>query len=131
MSGRNEKMKRLIAERDRIKVQIEALQNQLKGLDIAIGLMNGDETSVSVASTSRPRARNVKETVLTLVENAGEEGITVNGVLDAAKNNGTHLERGTVSSLLSRMRRENVLDMADGKYFVPRPKSSTLLSTAH
>ena len=131
MSGRNEKMKRLIAERDRLRAQIEALQNQLKGLELAIGLMNGEEAAVATPTAVRSRARNVKETVLTLVENAGEEGITVNGVLDAAKNNGIHLERGTVSSLLSRMRRENVLDMSDGKYFVPGPKPPQLQSTAH
>lgn len=131
MSGRTDKMKRVIAERDRLKAQIEALQNQLKGLEMAITAMNGDEKTQADTAVSRPRAKNVKETVLTLVQNAGADGITVNGVLDAAKDSGVYLERGTVSSLLSRMKRESVLDMNDGRYFIPPAKHAGVQSTAH
>ena len=131
MSGRTDKMKKLLAERDRLKAQIEALTNELKGLDRAIAVMNGDDGKEATVPAPRNRARNVKETVLTLVQKAGPTGINVNGVMDAAKEIGHHLERGTVSSLLSRMKRENVLEMSDGKYFVPPPKQTGVASATH
>ncbi len=131
MSGRTEKMKRLIAERDRLKAHIEALQNQLKGLETAIAVMTGEDKAETTSSPVRPRARNVKETVLLLVQNAGGSGISVNDLLEVAKSTGVHLERGTVSSLLSRMKRENVLDMEDGKYFVSASKPEVLTTATH
>src|SRR5262249_262638 len=112
-------MEKLIAERERLRKQIEALQNELKGLERAIAVLGADAVGqYGDASAIRERGRKVKGTILSLVENAGPTGINVNGVLDAAKAKGVRLERGTVSSLLSRLKRESILGMTAGKYFV-------------
>jgi len=131
MSGRTEKMKKLIAERERLKAQIEALQNQLKGLDTAISLLNGDDKGETTNAPPRARARNVKDIVLLIVQDAGSKGISVNDLLERAQKNGVHLERGTVSSLLSRMKRESVLDMEDGRYFVPTARQELFTPATH
>lgn len=113
-------MEKLVEERVRLQKQIEALQNELKGLDRAISLLGGgDETTGEGSARPRERGRNVKETVLTLVQQAGSKGVNVSEVLDNAQASGIRLERGSVSSLLSRLKREGVLEMDDGRYFVP------------
>src|ERR1700730_8612463 len=127
MARRGEQMKRLQDERDRLvaqmealRSQMEALRNQVIGIDRAIAVLDGTEFK---APDYRPRdrTRNVKDTVLGLLASAGQPGLTVNQVLDGARNKGVQLDRGTVSSLLSRLKRENFLDMKDGHYFVRPP----------
>jgi len=131
MAGKAENMKRLTAERERLKREIEALQNQLKGIEKAIALVSSEGTKEDERASPRQRGKNVKETVLSLVQNAGPNGINVNGVLDAARELGIHLERGSVSSLLSRMKRESVLDMTDGRYFIPPHKPGGIQPMSH
>jgi hypothetical protein len=120
VSRKTEQMKKLIEERERLVKQIEALHGELRGMDRAISVMKGEAASPQEAER-KPRTRNVKETVLSLVQKAGHEGLNVNELLIAAQRENIHLERGTVSSLLSRFKRENVLDMRDGRYFLSSP----------
>lgn len=127
MARRVDQMKRLQEERDRLvarievlRSQMEALQNQVVGFDRAIAALEGTEFKAP-DDPHRNRARNVKDTVLGLLANAGQPGLSVNQVIDGARNKGVRLDRGTVSSLLSRLKRENILDMTDGQYFVRPP----------
>jgi hypothetical protein len=113
-------MKKLIEERERLVKQIEALHGELRGMDRAIAVMKGEAASPQEAER-KPRTKNVKDTVLSFVEKAGQEGLNVNELLLAAQRVNIHLERGTVSSLLSRFKRDNILDMRDGRYFLQRP----------
>lgn len=127
MARRVEQMKRLQDERDRLvtqmealRSQMEALRNQVIGIDRAIAVLDGTEFKAP-DDHRRERTRNVKDTVLGLLASAGQPGLSVNQVLDGARNKGVRLDRGTVSSLLSRLKRENILDMKDGQYFVRPP----------
>lgn len=113
-------MKRLREERERLLAQIEALKNQVVGLERAISVMEGNEYR-PVQDTPRNRSRNVKDTVLGLLAEAGRNGLSVNQVIDFARAKGVDLDRGTVSSLLSRLKRESTLDMKDGQYFIRPP----------
>lgn len=124
MSGKKVEMQKLRQERERLVRQIEALQNELKGLDRAIALLDGQDPSAIPT-----KARNVKDTVLGLIAAAGPKGLTVNQVLEDAKSKNVLLDRGTVSSLLSRLKRENTLDMTDGCYFV-RPRTPPVEAAA-
>jgi len=113
-------MKRLQEERERLLAQMEALRNQIVGIDRAISVMEGTEFN-HPEERQRARGHNVKNTVLGLVSAAGVSGLSVIQVLDGAKVKGIVLDRGTVSSLLSRLKRENTLDMKDGRYFIRAP----------
>lgn len=113
-------MKRLLEERHRLLTQVEALRNQILGIDRAIAVLEGTEYRAP-EERQRERARNVKDTVIGLLASAGAGGLSVNQVLESAKAKGIELDRGTVSSLLSRLKRENVLDMKEGQYFVRPP----------
>ena len=124
-------MKRLLGERERLRLQIEALQNQLLGIERAIALMDGSAGETGVSSNGRERARNVKDTVLGLLAQAGEAGLTVTKCVEMAQKQGSHLERGTVSSLLSRLKREEILDLKDGSYSLRKPVPRDASQTTH
>lgn len=120
MAGRNMNVKRLTEERASLLKQIENLQSELKGLDRAIRLMSGDSGgSEATGSVKGSRGKNVKETILTLVTAASPTGQSVSDLMDEARMKGIKLERASVSSLLSRLKKEGVLHMEGGKYFVP------------
>ena len=122
MAGKLENMKALQEKREALVAEVLALTNQIKGLDVAIAIYSGQsQDSAATLKTKPPRGKNVKETVLSLVENSGTNGINAVGVVETAKNMSIHLERASVSSLLSRLKKERVLDMTDGRYFVPKP----------
>lgn len=121
MTGKQEKMRDFKAKREKLVAEIAALQNQLKAWDEAIAMLEGTAQTAQEVLAVKPRGKNVKETVLSLVQSAGPAGINAIGVLEKAKVMGIHLDRGSVSSLLSRLKREQVLSMHEEgfKYFVP------------
>lgn len=102
---------KLRAERARLLRQAEALQNELRGLDRAITLIEAE------SGEPKARPRNVKDLVHRIVEDAGLIGMTVDEVLETAKNQGIHLERGTVASNLSRGKTAGIYEARDGRYF--------------
>jgi len=126
MTRKDKEMReRLEAERDRLRREIEALQNQLLGVERSIALISGEGVTPE-ATNVRQRSRNVKDTALSLLAEAGDEGLTVVQLLDIAKSKGRHLDRGSVSSLLSRLKREHVLDMMEGVYRIKKPSADVV-----
>ena len=126
MARMKAEVQKLEAEKARLKGEIEALERradrlrgEMIGIERAIALVGGSPSPGAEDPVKRERARNVKETVLTAVQAAGPQGINVNQLLERTEREGVHLERGTVSSLLSRFKREGILAMTDGRYFVP------------
>lgn len=112
-------LQKLEAERARLNRQIEALQNEVRGLDRAIALCSSDTAVV------KERPRNVKATVLKIVEDAGNVGMNVDEVVTAARNVGTHLEKATVASNLSRLKADGVFEVREGRYvFRARPSEA-------
>lgn len=110
-------MQKLREERDRLLREIEALRNQLIATERALAIVEGTDFR-QPETRPRERARNVKDTVLGVLAEAGERGLSVNQILDIARSRGVDLDRGSVSSLVSRLKRESTLDMRDGQYFV-------------
>lgn len=102
--------------------EIEALRNKLKGVDAAIAAVGGQP---QVAATRRNR--NVKQTVMDLIVDAGQKGITAIEVVERAAIVGRQLDRPSVSSLLSRLKREGVLSFNGERYF---PASSRDIESA-
>ena len=114
-------LSQLDEEIETLTKQIEALHNQRLALQRLRAKVTGEDTGAD--QITKTRSRNVKDTVLGLLASAGEGGLTVNEVLTAAEKRGIHLERGSVSSLLSRLKREQVLDLKDGSYRVKNPSA--------
>jgi hypothetical protein len=99
-----------ISQRER---ELEALRNRLKGYDAAMATVTG--TSVPPGPRRRTR-RNVKGTVMDMIVEAGTAGVTAHEIVDKAAAGGRLLDRPSVSSLLSRLKREGVLSFDGERY---------------
>lgn len=112
-------MQKLLEERQRLLTELEALKERIKGLDIAISILNGESAE---DRTEAPRVRrrrgNQKGIVLDILRNAGSSGLGAQDVVDRGKDQGIDLDRASVSSLLSRLKRDGVCayNRATGRY---------------
>jgi CRP-like cAMP-binding protein len=123
MASSKAQMNRLLEQRARLAAEIDALRNKLEGLDMAIQLLSSDDDTTSSEAVhndvSRPSRRaNVKGITLQLLEESGSEGLSSNDVVERAQNRGHSLDRGSVSSLLSRLKKEGTLIYDGTKYYL-------------
>ena len=93
-----------------IQAQIERLKAQE---ELLLELL-GENKNVK-----RPRA-NVKQTVLDLLERVGTAGLNASVAVEMAKQDGTRLERGSVSSILSRLKSDGVVHYDNTVYRLPK-----------
>lgn len=117
MLGKREQMQKLMELKDRIGATIvqhqraiEALQNQLVGVDAAMKALGAED-----GMPPTPR-RNVKRTVLDVVQEAGKVGVTASEVISRAAVKGRALNAGSVASLLSRLKNDGVLTFDGERY---------------
>jgi len=96
---------------------IEALQHQLIGVDAAMKALGADAGAIPA-----PR-RNVKRTVLEVVQEAGKSGVTASEVISRAAAKGRALNAGSVASLLSRFKQDNVLTFDGERYYPAAPQA--------
>ena len=108
MARKNKGMKQLEELRDQIDRQIEELKNKREGVEMSIRTLSGGGTE-KPARTRAPRS-NVKTAVLDLLEQVKANGLNAAMVVEMAlEQRGEHLERGSVSSLLSRLKNEGTV----------------------
>lgn len=98
MKALTERLDLILREIDKLKAQESLIRDMIREA-------NG-EPKVKLRA---PRS-NVKQAVLDLLEKVGTEGLNATMAVDMAANAGVTLERGTVSSLLSRLKNEGVVD---------------------
>jgi hypothetical protein len=126
MARNRENMQKLTELRDRLaadigrhQAAIEALRNQLLGIEQAIKTLGGD--AVGAGSSRRT---NVKRTVMEIIHDAGTMGVTAVEVVGRAQVLGRSLDRASVSSLLSRLKREGTLTFNGERYFEAPPRQA-------
>ena len=107
------KMKqRLLDYRESLIRQRDALDNQIKGVERAIALMDNEFIP------DKPEKSSIKTIVLDLLEEVGTTGLNAVTALEMADSRGQRLERGSVSSLLSRLKGDGIVDYdSDGKVY--------------
>lgn len=93
----------------RITRERDALTNKLEGLRSALALITGETETVSSAPKARQRRGNLKSMVLDIVTAQAERGVTVLECVALGKERGETLDRGSVSSLLSKLKAIDVL----------------------
>ncbi len=89
---------------------------------MAISVVNDEpaQTEMATVETRKQRAPQ-KDTVLRLLTETGERGANSVDIVDLAKAQGINLDRNSVSSLLSRFKRDGVIEHDGKKYRIPRP----------
>lgn len=121
-----QELKRLEAEREALERQRLALENQIWGLRRAIELIGGAVSASEAAGRTpgggitqprQPRQRRpIRDLVLDIIRNGDPEGMTARTIVEAAQARGIDLDRNSVSSLLSRLKRDNIL-IFDGRFY--------------
>jgi hypothetical protein len=111
----------LTAEIQQRERELDALRNRLKGIDAAIATISGVEFS---NDPKRRNRRNVKKTVMDLIIQAADAGVTANEIVEQASIGGRRFDRPSVSSLLSRLKREGVLSFDGERYHLIRNQAS-------
>ena len=101
-----ERKQRLIQQRDQLLVEIEALRNKVIGLEMAIALFDGDSEVPALTPSTKRTA--MKDTVLDLLNEVGTTGLNGLIAVEIAERRGTHLDRQSVSSLLSRLKADGI-----------------------
>lgn len=105
-------MQKLQEARDKLAAEIEAKRHQLAGLDQALALLREGEDAES-GKRSRTATKSV---TLALLQEYREAGLSSSEVVEIAKQRGQELDRPSVSSLLSRLKREGTLVLSGSKY---------------
>lgn len=93
----HERLQSILREMEKLKAQEDLIRDMIREA-------NG-EPKVKLRA---PRS-NVKQAILDLLEKAGEIGLNAATAVETAAKAGMTLERGTVSSLLSRLKNEGVV----------------------
>lgn len=125
-SRKSEEMKqRLLQERDALLRQRDALDSEIRGLERAIALVGADEKTSVPGTRGRPQ---IKTVVLDLLKDVGTTGLDATTAVTMANLKGITLDRGSVSSLLSRMKKDDIITYEGGKY---RLKEFTARSEPH
>lgn len=119
--------KRLMQQRDQLLKQVEALNNRVAGLEMAIALIDSNDVPTEGSTfEAAPKRVNVKTMVLDLLDEVGTTGLNAVTAVDIAKRRGIQLDKGSVSSLLSRLKKDDVVVYDNDKYrlkkFVQRPQ---------
>lgn len=122
-----EYIKWLEGERDRLRQDVSSAQAALDMADRALARARGEAAEadspppVGIETHERMRRGFVKEHVIRLVTENGERGLISSELVDLAKAQGINLDRGSVSSLLSKLKQDGVLEYRDGKYRPAQP----------
>lgn len=121
-----------------LKEEQRSLEGEERGLERAIAQLRGEAMPtaapsaqgpppVAAAPARQPRG-SVKSFVLRLTSQAGDQGITVNELLAAAQQDGTELNRGSVSSLMSKMVRDKIFTIDGERYKAKGPFRPTVVA---
>lgn len=101
-------------QRDQLLREIEALKNKVAGLEMALSLL-GNEGAAQLDRSPKQRG-GLKQILSDLLREAGTTGLNAATAVEVAQRRGTHLDRQSVSSTLSRMKAEGVVDYNGERY---------------
>lgn len=116
-------LQRLREQVQRIEGEIRSLQDKRSGLLLALSVLTDEPVpSDSTTEQTARRARlPLKDIVLRIVDVHHERGVVAADIVEIGKNEGLDLDRNSVSSLLSRFKRDGVLSHEGGRYRPKRP----------
>ena len=108
---------RLIQERDELIRRREAIENQILGIERAISLIGRQESGDLDSEPLKTGTRaNTKMIVLDLLKEAGTTGLNAQTAVALAEKRGVNLDRASVSSLLSRLKRDEIVTYDNERY---------------
>ncbi len=119
-------VQRLTEQRNKLLAEIEALKNQVTGLEMAIGLLGNEDTSDGPPMAAISRI-NLKATILDLLKEAGTTGLNATSAVEVAARRNIQLNRASVASNLSRMVKDKAATYDGNRYRLPEFTSKPVL----
>ncbi|NAZ36159.1 hypothetical protein [Rubellimicrobium sp. CFH 75288] len=121
MARETKNMKALQSRLDIVRREIDRIGREMEKARAQEALlldMMREESGKPPAEASKVRARrfNIKTTVLELLERTGDSGLNAAIAVDMAATEGKAIERGSVSSVLSRLKNDGVVQY-DGNVY--------------
>jgi hypothetical protein len=107
MASARDNMKALLEQRAKLQNELEALKGKIAGLDMAINIVQKAGTKTDLQPVSR--RSGVKGFVLDLLRERGADGLNAAVAVEIAAGRGVLMDRGSVSSLLSRLKSDDVV----------------------
>jgi hypothetical protein len=126
MASTKDNMKALIEQRDRLLLELEALRNKIAGLDLAISILQQGSPKGSNNPVSVSRRTGVKGFVLDLLGERGSAGLTAAVTVEIAGARGVLMDRASVSSLLSRLKQDGIVEYDGSVYRLKGQPSQAL-----
>lgn len=122
MTTKKDNLKILYDRRERLRLEIEAHRARLDEVESMIKLLSGEVTAeVDPPHVERKTRRgDLKGLVLELYEKAGEAGLSSQDCITVARARGIELQPASVSSLLSRLKADDVLFYDGSRYRLKR-----------
>ena len=115
MARKPRQMKKLEELLEQLDRQMDELRLKREGVELALRALSGD--SADKPARVRARRSNVKTAVIDLLRHVRDEGLNAVKAIDLARElRDEKLERGSVSSLLSRLKKEGTV-VYDGKLY--------------
>ncbi len=111
MKAIQEAIGRLEIERDSYNLRIDG---KIEGLREALRLQSGGASHVT--DSGRARRGALKDMVLQVAQEVGRNGMTADECVELAKRKGVALKLGSVSSLLSRLKQDDVIFFDGERY---------------
>lgn len=109
-------MKKLVEQRDKLLKEMEALRHKIEGLEMAISLVGGQTDEASILRSGGKRRSNVKGLIISLLTEAGISGLNASSAVERADRKGVILDRASASSILSRMKADDIV-IYDGQNY--------------
>ena len=116
MASPKAQVQKLHETRAQMEAEIEALKNKMAGIQIAIDVLEGNAAPDDEDEPGRARRGAVKEALYELLKDAGKTGLNAHAAVEMAKSRGIELDRNTVSSTLSRMKKDGAIDHDGERY---------------
>jgi hypothetical protein len=116
MASAKDNMKALVEQRGKLLAEMEALKNKIAGLDLAISILQKGAPVGKGELAAVSRRTGVKGFVLDLLKERGSEGLNASIAVEIAALRGVLMDRGSVSSLLSRLKQDDAVVYEDNLY---------------
>jgi hypothetical protein len=116
MASPKAQLQKLHQTRAQMEAELEALKNKLAGVRLAIDVLEGNDADDDADDSGRARRGAVKEALYALLKECGKTGLNAVTAVELAKKRGLELDRNTVSSTLSRMKKDGALDHDGERY---------------
>lgn len=118
MSSLKEHVAALRKRREQLRLELEAAKARFEECDSTLRVLEGQAVEEPPAATERKSRRgNVKDIVLSLLEEAAESGLSSHACVNLARErHGVELHPGSVSSLLSRLKADDIVFYDGDRY---------------